>query len=497
MSPPEAIPLRHDARDERRVVIASNRGPVSFVRERGKVIPKRGTGGLVTALAGAVQAAGALWIASAMSDEDRRQASRGHIDVGDGDAPYAVRYLAIDADRYDEFYNQVSNRILWMLHHCLWDAPRVPTFDEATARAWSAYREVNHQFAEALDEEGDADFLIQDYHLVLAPAMLRERRPKSRIAHFSHIPFVGPPYLRVLPRPYRLDLLTGLLGADVIGFQSTGWADNFLVDCRELRGATVNLRARTIRWQGRTVSIGVYPISIDAGALLERSRQPEVERSRERLEEIVGDRALLLRVDRAELSKNILRGFLSFELLLNRHPQWRERVVFLALLNPSREDVPEYGEYVDQCVEAAARVNDRFGTSGWTPIDLYLADDFPMAIAGYERYDVLLVNPTFDGMNLVSKEGPILNRRGGVLVLSENAGAFAELGRYALPVSPFDIAATAGAIREGLEMDPGERARRAGALRRAVRRGRLEDWVGRQREDLDAAAAARLRPAIG
>ena len=234
--------------DRRPLVIASNRGPASFaVDEHGEVAARRGAGGLVTALIGALQASGGLWIASAMSEIDREHAGSGRIEIGDPGARYSVRYLAFDPGEFHAFYNEVSNRVLWMLHHCLWDAPRTPVFDAATTRAWNAYRRVNVAFSEALEEEGDADFLIQDYHLSLAPAMLRARRPGARIAYFSHIPFAGSEYFRVLPRRYRLELLEGLLGADVIGFHATAWAENFLVDCRELPRATVNLRARSIR----------------------------------------------------------------------------------------------------------------------------------------------------------------------------------------------------------------------------------------------------------
>jgi trehalose 6-phosphate synthase len=470
----------------RRVVIASNRGPMSFVRdESGALVPKRGAGGLVTALLGALQAAGGLWIASAMTEEDREQAARGRIELGEPGSTYSLRSLAFDSEDYDAFYNGISNRVLWMLHHALWDAPRSPTFDAETGRAWEAYRRINRAFADALDEEGDADFLVQDYHLSFVPAMLRERRPDARIAWFSHIPFAGSQSFRFLPRRYRAELLRGLLGADVIGFHSNAWAENFLVDAREVRGATVNFRARSIRWERRTIRVGVYPISIDVEALRADARAPEGYEARRRLDGVVGDRALVLRVDRAELSKNILRGFLAYERFLEREARWRQGVVFAAQLNPSREGVPEYARYVDECAAAAERVNERFGTEAWRPVTMSLADDFPMAVAGYERYDALVVNPTFDGMNLVAKEGPTLNRRDGVLILSENAGAFDELGTHAVAVSPFDVEATAEAIGKALDMPAAERARRARALRAAVQRNRLEAWVGNQLRDLD------------
>ncbi len=480
----------------RQIVIASNRGPISFVRDEddGELVPTRGSGGLVTALTGALQASGGLWIASAMTDEDREQAGRGRLAVSLDDASYDVRYLAFDEEEYDGFYNGISNTILWFLHHYLWDLPRTPRFDEGAERAWAAYVRVNEAFAGALHEEGRGSsdqtaYLVQDYHLSLVPAMLRERQPDARIAHFSHIPFAGPSYFHILPSEMRQQVLAGLLGADVVGFHAERWAENFLLACRTLPGARVDLRRRRVRWKGRQVAVRVYPISIDVETLEHDAREADVGRLRRELIGKLDGRKLLLRVDRAELSKNILRGFQAFGIFLQRYPNWQGKVSFLAQLNPSREDVPGYGEYIEDCVAAADGINERFGTADWQPVEVMLKDDFPHTLAAYRLYDVLLVNPVFDGMNLVAKEGPVLNRNDGVLVLSENAGAFFELGDNAVVVNPFDLVATAEAIRIGLEMDPAERSRRAKALRRAVRRNRLARWVQAQLRDLDRATS--------
>jgi trehalose 6-phosphate synthase len=445
-----------------------------------------------------------------MSEEDRRQASRGHLvmepeesqpadeglEPSDERFAYQVRYLAFEEPAYDGFYNGVSNEILWFLHHRLWDIPRSPRFGRETRTAWNAYREVNEGFASALDEEGsrlrqDPAYLVQDYHLSLVPAMLRKRRSDARIAHFSHIPFAGPGYLSVLPGWMREELLTGLLGADVVGFQADAWAESFLTGCRTLPGASVDLRRRRLRWEGRSVLVGVYPISIDGEHLEAASRSEEVAGARRELLRWKGDRKLVLRVDRTELSKNILRGFLAYEAFLRRNDEWRGKVVFLTLLNPSRQDVPEYGDYMRDCMLVVERINEQLGEEGWQPIDVAIQDDFPRAVAAYGAYDVLMVNPVFDGMNLVAKEGPMLNKRNGVLILSENAGAHAELGRHALGVNPFDIEATAQAIADALEMDELERARRARGLKAAIRRNRLDDWVERQLDDLERATGAR------
>jgi len=270
-----------------------------------------------------------------------------------------------------------------------------------------------------------------------------------------------------------------------------GRADAFLASCRDLSGARVDFRRRQVRWDGRTVRVRVYPISIDLEHLRATARSAEAEAPLARLRRWKGDRRLILRVDRTDLSKNVLRGFLAYERFLLSHPEWHGRVAFLALLNPSRQDLPEYRAYLEDCVRVVERINEAFGQEGWQPIELSIEDDLFRAVAAYGLYDVLLVNPVFDGMNLVAKEGPALNRHDGVLVLSENAGSYAELGRYALGINPFDVGATAEAVAHALEMDAEERTRRGRGLKAAIRRNRLEDWVGRQVRDLERAAASR------
>jgi trehalose 6-phosphate synthase len=427
-----------------------------------------------------------------MTEEDRLHAGQGRVEVATEEAKFGLRYLSFDPEEYDAFYNGVSNRILWFLHHYLWDLSRNPRFDQATDRAWAAFRRVNEAFADALAEEGRdvgerPHYLVQDYHLTLTPSLLRERVPDASISHFSHIPFAGPGYFRTLPRSLQQDVLVGLLGADVLGFHCGQWADNFLLCCRGLPGARVDLRRRLIRWDGRDVRVRVYPISIEADALMEEARSEPVARSRTDLRRWLGDRKLVLRVDRTDLSKNILRGLLAFEMFLRMYPGWRRRVVHLALLNPSRESVPEYRAYTRECIRTADRINDELGDEDWQPVDVQVRDDYPMALAAYGLYDALLVNPVIDGMNLVAKEGPILNRRHGVLILSENAGAYQELGPHSLGVNPFDVLGTAHAIEAALSMDEPERARRASRLRAAVRRNRLDRWVQAQLDDLDRA----------
>ena len=476
---------------ERRILVASNRGPVHFAAEGGDFVARRGPGGLVSALAPVVQETGGLWVASAIDEGDRQKAAEGpggRLEVGIDGARYRVRLVSRDEKTFHRYYNEISNRLLWFLHHYLWDLPRMPRLSGDNRTSWEAYRQVNTAFAEALAEEaggGEADALVQDYHLSLVPAMLRERAPGVRIAHFHHVPFAAADYLRLLPRTVREELLTGLLGADLLGFHTERWAENFLGACRLLPGTDVLWRRRAVRWQGRLVRVGVYPIAIDAAQLRAAAASPSVRRRRRALLARRGDRALLLRVDRIDLSKNILRGFLAYEALLRARRRWRGRVTFLALLQPSRRGVPEYRAYADECRSEADRINAQLGTDSWTPIELRIGDDFDTVLAAYGMYDALLVNPVFDGMNLVAKEGPLLNRAAGALILSRTAGAHAELGGSAIGIDPVDVAGTSEAIAEALEMPREERTVRAVRLRRAAASRTPQQWVGRQLRDLE------------
>ena len=489
----------------RPLIVASNRGPVTFEPgEDGELVPHRGAGGLVTALIGAMHEAEGLWVAATRSDGDREMVARSEdarIDLKPFGSPYRVRYLDIPPDVYDAYYNGVSNGMLWFAHHYLWDTVRSPAFGDHERSAWDSYVEVNRRFAEALAEEGVAAadepaYLIQDYHLALVPKFLRELRPQALIAHFSHTSIAGPTYFRMLPDEVHDQLLHGMLGADVLGFHSPAWAENFMLSARQLAGARVDLARSRVVVGGRHVAVRTHPISVDGAAMRQAAGGPEVRALRRDLARWRGDQRLILRVDRLELTKNIVRGFHAYEMLLRRAPSWRGRVRFLAMLSPSRGEVPEYREYGETALAEADRINRELGDDGWTPIEVRLAEDYPGALAAYGLYDVLFVNPVIDGMNLVAMEGPVLNRRQGVLVLSRNAGAFGRLGRYAVPVNPFDLGEMCDALQTALEMPIDERTRRARGLSRLVLSNPPERWVREQLEDLERARRRRLE-AVG
>jgi trehalose 6-phosphate synthase len=454
----------------RKLIIVSNRGPATFVRdESGERVARRSSGGLATALRSVLQHHDVTWIASATSDEEQAIAGSALELDGDDGAPYRLHLIAHDAQAYDWFYNVVANPMLWFLHHSLWELAYTPKVDDAFHKAWrEGYQAVNEAFAAAvlaeLEREPGAAVFFHDYHLYLAPRFVRDQRPEATLMHFVHVPWPQPDYWSVLPRSIRCAIHEGLIANDLIGFHTDRWRRNFIYSTRELLGEDVTQKTVTAPI---SVDPAEFEVIAESAAVLAAEREI-VARRPERL---------LVRVDRTDPSKNIVRGFRAFELFLERHAEMRRRIGMLALLDPSRQDIPDYAEYLGAIEREARRVNDRFQEDGWIPIDLQIADDFPRAVAAYKQFDVLLVNAIFDGMNLVAKEAPLVNTRNGVVVLSENAGAHAELGDWALTVNPFDVDGQAEAIHEALSLGEEERRRRLEAIREHVREHDVAAWL--------------------
>ncbi len=460
------------AQVRRKLIVVSNRGPVRVARD-GSV--HRSSGGLATALRSLLQHQDVTWIASATSDGERALA---------GDTlqqeNYRLHLVAHDPQAYDWYYNVVANPMLWFVQHSLWELAYTPKVDAAFHRAWrDGYAAVNQAFAQAvlaeLEREPDAAVFFHDYHLYLAPKLVRNSHPNATLMHFVHVPWPQPDYWGVLPRAIRCAIHEGLIANDVIGFHTERWRRNFVYSARELLGDDVTRKTVTA------------PISVDPAEFDELGEsEPVLAAERE----IVAQRPekLVVRVDRTDPSKNIVRGFRAFEVYLAAHPEMHRRVRMLALLDPSRQDIPEYAEYLGAIEREARRVNDRFQQQGWTPVELRIEDDFPRSVAAYKQFDVLLVNAIFDGMNLVAKEAPLINTRDGVVVLSENAGAHAELGDWALTVNPFDVAGQAEAIHEGLTLDQDERHRRLESIRAHVRAHDVNEWLDLQLAALDRVA---------
>jgi trehalose 6-phosphate synthase len=476
------------------LVLVSNRGPATFERdESGTLVPRRGGGGLVTALTGLVNHRDATWIASAMSDEDvdaARDADSQSFDVSLDDATYRVRLVESDAEAYDAFYNVVANPMLWFIQHYLWDLSNAPDIRRAEVDAYeNGYCVVNQDLARAVLEElqgtDQAVVMLHDYHLYVAPKFIRQERPDLFLHHFIHIPWTQPDAWRVLPSDMREDIYEGVLSNDIVAFHTRSYRRNFLLCCRELFDLEVDEEAGVVRYEDRDVWVRSYPLPISADTFQRNARQPDV---LEHEREILRRRRehLILRVDRADLSKNVLRGFTAFDLFLDQHPEFKEKVTFIAHLIPSRQDVPEYAEYLERIEALVAVVNHRHGTTDWMPIELRLRENLAEAIAAYKHYDLLMVNAMFDGMNLIAKEGPLVNERNGVSLLSENTGAHEELADFALSVNPFDVQEQANAIHRALTMSAEERSWRAQGLKRIVTARDPGDWVDDQLADIEA-----------
>jgi trehalose 6-phosphate synthase len=473
---------------EQPLLIVSNRGPCRFTRgPDGEIVASRGGGGLVTALSGLAAVRPVIWIASALSDEDAEMAERGPYRDGD----LTVRMVVHDREEYDRYYNVFANPTLWFIHHYLWGLATEPSVDRNVRLAWDAgYVPVNQRFADAVVAELEAaegdlpPVMLQDYHLFVAPADIRARVPGAVIQHFSHIPWPMPDYWRVLPPEIRRTIHESMLACDVIGLHTPRYVRNFLASVAEFADAEVDTEAATVRFRGRTVRVTSRPISVDPEEFDRLAASEEVLAERRALQDWRPEK-VVLRVDRTDPSKNVVRGIQAFELFLADHPEWEGRVTLLAKLDPSRQDIPEYTEYLGAIQRAARTVNDRFYTSDdWQAVDLRISDNFHEAIAGYAEYDVLLVNAIFDGMNLIAKEAPLVNDRDGVLILSENAGAHPELGEHALTVNPFDLQEQADAIHAALVMPEEERRRRIAGLRAQVREHDITRWVEALMDDL-------------
>ncbi|MFD9932508.1 trehalose-6-phosphate synthase [Streptomyces massasporeus] len=435
------------------VLVASNRGPVSYtVGEDGALEAKRGGGGLVSGLSAIGSDADALWVCSALSDGDREAVRRG---VGED----GVRMLDIPADVHADAYNGIANSVLWFVHHMLYQTPLEPVFDAEFRRQWASYEAYNRAFAEALAEEAarGAAVVVQDYHLTLVPGMLRELRPDLRIGHFSHTPWAPPEYFLMLPDDVAGQVLRGMLGADRLGFLTERWAEAFTACAERFAGGLGGTR------------VGVHGLGADADFLRKRAHEPDVEERMAALRQEIGEgRRTIVRVDRTELSKNIVRGLLAYRRLLEAHAEWREQVVHVAFAYPSRQDLAVYRDYTAEVQRLADEINAEYGTPGWKPVVLHVKDDFARSLAAYRLADVALVNPIRDGMNLVAKEVPVVSEAGCALVLSREAGAHEELGEDAITVNPYDITGTASALHEALSMRPEERAERSKRLAAAA-----------------------------
>ncbi|CAN5177053.1 glycosyltransferase family 20 protein [soil metagenome] len=462
-----------------KLIVASNRGPVSWqADEDGQLTPRRGAGGLIVALGGALQDQPGTWVSVAL-DEGDSQLSAEHageaFEADTGQGRFTLRLVDV-GERYDRYYNEICNRLLWFTLHQLWAEPYEPS-GVGWPADWEDYLAVNARVADAVIAEAqghDAEIHLQDYHLLATAPRIRQALPDARIVLYVHTPWVHPTYLRRLPDPIVSAILDGLGACDLVGVSAPEWAQN-LRDCMTLLGEG-SADFDRIRTPSGSTLVRDFVLGIDAEGLAAVAASPAAKEERRRLLEQLGERQLIVRADRTDLSKNILRGLHAFDLLLTQQPDLADRVHFRMLLNPSRQEVREYRRYLETCLETVEALRERWGEA---VLEVDTSNNFPRVVAALQSYDVLLTNAVIDGTNLVAKEGPSLNDRDGVLVLSRNAGAATVMGG-AVAVNPFDVHDQAQALHEALVMAPAERAQRAEALREAASEGAPDEWLAAQ-----------------
>src|SRR5438552_4238091 len=480
-------------------IVVSNRAP-SEPRPEGGF--KRGAGGVITGLLTLADAMGADWVAVARTDAERSLATShtGTLSVPLLQTTGNLHYVSPTREQYDMYYSVFANPVLWFIQHYLWDLANEPIIDERIHQAWrEGYVEVNRQVAARVVDVARAApkrplVLVHDYQLYLVPRLVRQALPSAMIQHFVHVPWPTPQYWKVLPKQMRDAILEGLLGCDVVGFQSSLDVRNFLLTCEENAGLQVDERERAVFYGGRVVYARHYPISIDVSTTSRLAASRGVKRQER---ELAGWRPprLIARIDRTDPSKNIVRGFIAYDKLLRYHPELRGQVQFWAFLQPSRQDVAVYSRYLRQIRQTAGRINSEFGTDTWMPIRLEIGESERKAVASLKNFDVLLVNPVYDGLNLVVKEGALVNGKNGVIVLSENAGAHEELQGHVLSINPFDVEATAAAMHAGLTMAADDRHRMNEGARAVVRTNDIARWISNQVQDLRDLTPAFRKPA--
>ena len=479
---------------QRSLILASNRGPVEHqMTPEGHPEPRRGSGSVVTAMSYLSQTAEFTWVASAMGEGDRVVSNGGQSRRLKSPLPghkIHLRYVVTPRRVYHKYYNVLCNPLLWFLQHYMWNPPYNPNVDASVHDAWLAgYIPVNQAFARAIIQEAREEqrppiVIGHDYHLYLMPGYVRQESPDAIIQHFVHIPWPAPRYWQMIPNYITRQICSGLCATDLLGFQTPQDRRSFLDTVEEvLPEAEVDHKEWVVELGGHRTRVKVYPLSINVSEVQRIANSPRALDYEARLAPLCGDNTIM-RIDRAEPNKNILRGFKAYELLLTRYPDLRGKVNFLAFLVPSRTHIRQYQRYMEEIQQVVNQINKSFGNDEWQPIQTFIENNYTQALAGMKLYDALLVNTIIEGMNLVAKEGPVVNGRDGVLVLSESSGVHHQLGEAALSVSPTDIEGTMDALYQAITMAPEDRKNRASLLVSEICREDITHWISRQFQDI-------------
>lgn len=477
---------------DKNLIVASNRGPIEFYRENGKMEMRRGAGGLVSTLLPFMETVKGTWIASAMSDEDVEVACKFEgckVPVPKDNPDFCVSFVVVDRDIYENYYSVISNPLIWFVQHYMWNTPYLPEIDDKIHKAWhDSYVYVNKQFAERIIEEAKSGenkplIMLQDYHLYTCPGQIREELDNAFLSQFIHIPWPQSEYFGILPEYMQEAIIKGLLSNDIVGFHIEKYVKNFLWTC-EPYVDKIDFNKDMIWYDDRVISVKHYPISVDDKGLKELSKSQDVLKKEEFVKEVKGDGFLIYRTDRADLSKNIIRGFKAYELFLQKHPEFHGKVKFLSTGKPTRQQIKAYNDYKKEIDKVMGSINEKYSKNGWKPIEHVFRADYSLVSAAFKNYDCLLVNPIIDGMNIVAKEGAIVNKNNGVLVMSNGAGCYEELKDYSLVVNAYDISQTADAIYRALTMSQEERSRLLEGLKKVVSERNIYHWMMEQFDDI-------------
>ena len=479
---------------QRPLILVSNRGPVEHqMSAEGVPEARRGSGSVVTAFNSLTQNFEFTWVASAMGEGDRVVSNNGqgpHLKSSLPSHKINIRYVVTPRRVYHKYYNILCNPLLWFLQHYMWNPPYNPNVDAAVHDAWeTGYIPVNQAFANSVIEEAraleQAPIVIgHDYHLYLLPEFVRQGVPDAIIQHFIHIPWPTPQYWHMIPSYITQRICESLCATDLLGFQTIGDVRCFLDTVEEfVPGVTVDRNSHTIERDGHKTSVKVYPISINVEEVQRIANSPRALDYESRLAADTGE-FTIVRIDRAEPNKNIVRGFRAYELMISRYPELKGKVKFLAFLVPSRTHIRQYQRYMDEIQQVIQQINNNHGTDDWQPIVSYIENNYTQAIAGMRLYDALLVNTIIEGMNLVAKEGPVVNNRDGVLVLSNSSGVHHQLSDGSLSISPTDIEGTMEALHQAVIMTPEDRKDRAERLLKSVCHEDINNWLYQQINDI-------------
>lgn len=479
--------------EDKEIIVASNRGPVLFKRDgKGKIQLIRGKGGIVGSMIPFLEKTHGTWFSSAIGECDEYMNNKhdSKVPIPLDDPKYYLRLIKTEEDIYNGFNGKFANPLLWFIHHSMWNPPYSPCADDELHQAWDSYQYVNHKFAEAIVDAVSTSkktpiVMLQDYHIYLTPKLIREQLPEVLMSQFVHIPFPPPEIFQQIPNHMQIEILDGLLANDVLGFHIKRYMNNFLQTIRQILPiALVDEVVGDILYKGHVCHVRTYPISVDVETLQKHAQSPDVISKDSEVDEIIGDCKLIYRTDRADLSKNILRGFRAYDMFLEKYPEWKEKVKFVATLMPTRQDIKIYREYTDKIKEMVAEINDKYSTPDWEPIKYICRGDYDLVIALLKRYDVLMVNPILDGMNIVAKEGTIVNENNGALILSTGAGCYEELKEGAICINPYDLRQTAESIDSALLIDEETKAKMLQKARAAIFKNDLNKWTSDQLKDI-------------